>query len=139
MARTRREAVSEPGFRIEEKLVEGARAFVTIGPDDTRWTLGWDSSADVSTLGAFVRLEPPPDASDETVALMRREAERKALRVIVLPRRRASVVTAPREKRVHRRARDVVGALIAEANLPTEEDRVALRVLCDGVMGKRGI
>ena len=36
MARTRREAVSEPGFRIEEKLVEGARAFVTIGPGFVR-------------------------------------------------------------------------------------------------------
>lgn len=135
MARVRK--VPGPGSRrVEERLVEGARAFVTIGPEDPRWTLGWDSSSDLTTLGAFVRLEPPADASDETVAKMKREAERKALRVVVLPRRRATAVQAPREKRPHRRAREVVVELVETANV---EDRVALRALCEGAMSKVGL
>jgi hypothetical protein len=86
-----------------------------------------------------VRVEPPPDASDEAVASVRRAAEKVALKVVVLPRRRAAVVTAPRDKRPHRRARDVVEELVREANLPSEEDRQALAALCEGIMAARSL
>ena len=142
MARTRREEVPEPGFQVVEKLVEGARAFVTIGPEHPTW--GGERAADGEEQctdlglrgGEFVRVEPPGDASDEDVADVRRAAEKVALRVVVLRRRRAQVLTAPREKRPHRRARDVVHALVEDANV---EDRPALAALCEGVMSKRGL
>ncbi len=137
MARARRELGHVS--RIEERLVEDARAFITIGPDSPLWKLGWDTSADANILGAFVRLEPPPDASDETVAKMKREAERKALRVVVLPRRRPAEVLAPREKKPHRKAREVVAELVAEANLPDEGCRAALVELVELIMSRRGL
>lgn len=145
MARTRRE-VPEPEFQVVEKFVEGARAFVTIGPEHRTWDAGKvDENGDVVEApldvapGSFVRVEPPPGASDEDVASVRAACEKLgAIRVVVLPRRRAAVVTAPREKRPHRKAREVVGELVKEANLP-EEDREAVRALCEGVMAKVGI
>lgn len=126
----------KPGFRVEERFVENARAFITIRPDDPRWKTGWDTSADVSTLGAFVRLEPPHDASDETVDAMKRAASRKALRVFVVPRRRAAVVRAPKEAKPNLKAREVVEQLVAEAHV---DDREELDRLCDEIMARRGL
>ena len=140
MARTRR----DPGVdsrRVEERLVEGARAFVTVGPDAFVWKVLEAQHLPADLRGAFVRLEPPGgDAStDEEIARVRRLCEEAgALRVAVLPRRRAATVLAPRERRPHKRARDVVAELVKEANLP-EEDREAVRALCEGVMAKVGI
>ena len=145
MARTRRGAGVD-SRRVEERLVEGARAFVTIGPEHRTWDAGKvdengdvvEASLDVAP-GSFVRVEPPPGASDEDVASVRAACEKLgAIRVVVLPRRRAAVVTAPREKRPHRKAREVVGELVKEANLP-EEDRAALSELTEAIMSRCGL
>lgn len=137
MARTRR----DPGVdsrRVEERLVEGARAFVTVGPDAFVWKVLEAQHLPADLRGAFVRLEPPGgDAStDEEIARVRRLCEEAgALRVAVLPRRRAATVLAPREKKPHRKAREVVAELVREANVD-EADRAALSDLTEGVMAK---
>lgn len=141
MARTRREP--GPGTRrVEERLVEGARAFVTIGPEHPTWSAG--QTADGEEVdgdlglrgGEFVRVEPPRDASDEDVASVKRAAEKLgAIKVVVLPRRRASIVQATREKKPHRKAREVVAELVRDANVP-EEDRAALSELTEAIMSK---
>lgn len=145
MARTKRQA--GPGTRrVEERLVEGAREFVTIGPEHPTWRPGrFDENGNeidadvVVPEGAFVRVEPPRDATDDAVAAVREAAKKAgALRVTVLPRRRAAVVRAPKERRPHRRARDVVTELVAEANV-REEDRESLRELTEAIMAARGI
>ena len=137
MARTRR----GPGVdsrRVEERLVEGARAFVTVGPDAFVWKVLEAQHLPADLRGAFVRLEPPGgDAStDEEIARVRRLCEEAgALRVAVLPRRRAATVLAQREKKPHRKAREVVAELVREANVD-EADRAALSDLTEGVMAK---
>lgn len=142
MARTRRPG---PGTRrVEERLVEGARPFFTIGPEAFVWKvleaehLGTAIGALVQLRGAFVRLEPPPESTDEEVARVRRLCEEHgAVRVQVLPRRRAAeVLDAPRERRPHPRVRDVVRAMVEEARA---EDRDALRQFTDAVMARRGL
>lgn len=136
MARTPK--AEDPDYRVEERLVEGARAFVTIGPDAFVWKV-LEAQHLPDLRGAFARLEPPPEATDEEVARVRRLCdEGQALRVIVLPRRRAAAVLAPREKRPHRRAREVVAELVGEVNIP-EEDRAALKELAEQVMSRRGL
>ena len=133
MARKPREEGAGPGARCEVRAVEGARAFVTFGPEHAAWqgVGAIDSSVLAVPEGAFVRLEPPPDAEDALIAEVRVCVESQALRVVVLPRRRGAVVQAPREKRPHRKAREVVEELVAEANV---EDRGALREFCEAVI-----
>lgn len=128
---------AEPGFRPPREVpVEGARRFVTLGPDWPGWR---DDEAEFppEVEGAFVRVEPPPEASEATVEHVRSLAGKLAVRVSVAPRRRAPAVLAPREKRPHLKAREVVEGLVAEH--PREADRPALSQLCEELMAKRGL
>ena len=139
MARTRREASASPGTRVTVVPVDSPREFVTIGVDHPAWRFGTAESFDLRIpRGAFVRLEPPPSASDEVVARVREIAEKVALHVVCLPRRRAYVITAQREKKPHRKAREVVAELVGEANV-LEADRAALSEFVESVMAKRGL
>jgi hypothetical protein len=136
MARTRREEAG-PGSSVEERLIEGARAFVTIGQDAFVWMVLEAQHLPQGLKGAFVRLEPREVSTDEEIARVRRLCEEGgALRITTLPRRRAAAVLAPREKKPHRKAREIVAELVAESNCP---DREALSILCEGVMSRRGL
>lgn len=125
----------EPRFRSEERLVADAREFVTIGQEHRCWsTDGWTLGI---PRGAFVRIDPPKDVSDELVEDVREIArDEGAAFVQVLPRRKSTTVLAPRAPVEHRRARDVVLEIIAESNV---EDPAALRDFCDIIMSKRGM
>jgi hypothetical protein len=125
---------------MREFFVSGAREFVTFGP--ALWTENPDLGdsevrCSVSLKGAFVRLEPPAEATDEQVAKVKRYCEANgAVRVSVLPRRRAAQVVAPTEKRPHRKVREVVAELVDAANV---EDREGLRTTCETIMSKRNL
>jgi hypothetical protein len=128
-----------PGARVEERLVEGARSFITIGPDAFVWMVLEAQHLPPNIKGSFVRLEPRDVSTDEEVARVRGLCEAAgALRVMVLPRRKGATVLAPREKRPHRRARDVVAELVREANV-REEDRSALAEFCETIMSRRSL
>jgi len=124
------------GLRIEERRVENAREFVTIGPEHEAWSADPPGTFHIGVGGAFVRIEPPQGASDEAVATARRCAAVTALRVTVLPRRRAAVVLPPRERRPHRKLREVVLELVEEARV---DDPAALAAFVEKTMAKRGI
>lgn len=123
-------------FRCEEREIEGARVFLTVGTQHVAWG-EHDTYGDPRARGAFVRVEPPADATDEKVAEVRRRCEQiGAVRVQVLPRRNAADVLVPREKKPHPRARDVVMELVAEANAP---DRAALASFVEDIMSRRSL
>lgn len=137
MARTRKAPEAEPGVRVREVPIDGTREFVTIGPGHPVWG-GMDAVALLSLprLGAFVRIEPPPEATEAAVAAVLAWCEQNSLRASLVPRRRPSEVVAPREKREHRKARDVVWELVGESGVG---DKGALRDFCEAVMQRAGI
>jgi hypothetical protein len=140
MGRSKKAAIArEPGFQIEVCPVEGAEMLVTIGPLDPIW--GSDGQQQpVKKFGRFVRVQPPADATDEQIERVRELAILfgfGAVKVVVQPRRRAAVITLPKEgRRLHQTARAVVGQLVDESNV---EDRAALQQFVEQVMGKEGL
>jgi hypothetical protein len=139
---------------VEAREVDGARRLVTIGPDHWIWKPIPPEGATAETAfttgpgfkpaivrfdNVIARVIPPPDATDEQVEEVRTKMLVEAAAVRVLPRRRAGVVTeAPRapERSAHKRAREIVGAMIDEANTA---DRVALRAFAEEVMGRANL
>jgi hypothetical protein len=115
----------------EVREVESARRLVTIEPEDEHWM---DGSFDYAAFeGAIVRVRPPDAWLDAHVETVREEFAKHAAVVRVLPRRRARVLTVPRERREHASARAVVLQLVEESNV---EDREALAAFVEGVMGR---
>lgn len=145
MARIRRET-AEPGFLVVEVPLERSREFVTIGPDAEAWSVP-EAAQDLAESfsyagqvfdGSFVRLEPPPDASDETVEWVRGVCVNGgAIRVFVVPRRRVAEVLEPKgEIAAGARPRDVVLQLVEESPL---QEKDALRDLCEEIMARRSL
>jgi hypothetical protein len=129
--RSPRREVDNAAIVIE---VEGARMLVTIGPDDPIW----ESGGVESYRGAIVRFVPG-DRTDEEIDRLQLRIAQVAAATRILPRRRAGVVTEqPREPRrsAHKRARELVGQMIEEANT---QDRSALQAFCEEVMSRAGL
>lgn len=124
---------SEDGSTIV--FVQDAKRLVTIGPEWVGWTKG-DHELSGDMQNVFVRLVPPETASDENVDEARAHFERCGAKVMVLPRRRAAVVLTPREKRPHRRAREVIDAMVGEANF---EEKAALASFVGELMDQVGL
>jgi ADP-ribosylglycohydrolase len=125
--------LNEP--KVEQCEIEGARRLVTIGPDDPIWEAG----SVEPYRGAIVRIVPAAAMTDEKVDSLRLRIAQVAAATRVLPRRHAGVVTeAPRapERSAHKRAREIVGQMVDEANT---NDREALRAFCEEVMGRAGL
>ena len=120
----------------EMREVAGAAEVVTFAPDDAVvWAFADDIDTSEIPKGAFVRLAPPEDVDEAKLERLRTELAKVAT-VVVLPRRRAAVVVAPREKRLHQNARQVIQLMVAEANV---EDGEALATLTEEVMEANGI
>ena len=143
MARTKRTPTTpaqEPGFRVVEVPIKGARSFVTFGPESAVWLHPIDSVINPEVAGVdgnFVRLEAPKQAPEELVEQVRAACRLGgAIKVIVAPRRRGRVVVESKDKRPHLKARAVVEQLIAEANV---DDRNELAAFCEVIMAARGM
>jgi hypothetical protein len=121
---------------IHFRPVDGSVRLETIGPESDSWKYEPPFVFGGSYAGCFVRVVPPPEASDEMVTAIRAGFEAAGAKVVVLPRRRAAVVTTPREKRPHRRAREVVRDMVKSANV---EDRGALGSFVDELMDRNGL
>lgn len=119
----------EPGFRLTEHPVKGARPLITIGPEHPVWQgipIGCDE--------AIVRIQPPEGATDEEIAKVVERATGTGAVMVRVDRRRVSrVVLEPREARPHTRARDVVLEIARASNV---EDVPKLIEFCEQVMGK---
>jgi hypothetical protein len=132
-----------------EVFIDGAREFFTIGPEAIAWCPPIHLAVDDAEIkaiiekstGAFVRLEPPAEATEEQVARIKKICEMAgAVRVQVLGRRRAAAVTAPKEKLPHRKAREVVEELVREACYAEKDwDRNALGSFVEEIMARRGL
>ena len=91
----------------------------TVGPEHPIWKT--DDASEPGVEGSFVRLDPPPNHSDDDVEHVRRLLVRDgALAVKVLPVRRDAVVGvhvagAPSVEQPHLSARSLVMEILTEA------------------------
>jgi hypothetical protein len=113
-----------------ERVSFGARKLVTID-----WDSGWKSG---DAADAFVRIRPPPEATDQQVEQVRREvfqAGAKAIRI--LPRQKAAVIVEKKEETRKREThREACLALVETA---ATQDREALKTEVEAVMAKVGM
>jgi hypothetical protein len=120
-----------PSESIKEVRINALK-FLTIAEDDPVW--------EGSELGnvphaAFVRLRPPPNATDETIA--RVKAFFPYARVRTLPRRKAQVVTEQKKsKPTYQTIRATVLIMVEEANT---RDREALKKLTESTLVEVGL
>jgi hypothetical protein len=137
----RRAGASAARFTVTPVEVD-ARLFLTVPPDHRLWDesrpdrLGFDQKHQTLTR-AFVRLQPPHDASDAHVAALKKSFELAGAIVVVLPKPRGAVVLAPVEALpASATIRDVVMTMVEEANT---SDRDALRDMTEEALGVAGI
>lgn len=127
------------GLRIEEVLFQGARRFYAVGPDHAVWKDPGHVLRHVPNLErCFVRLEPPPTASAEEVAAVRRVLTEVSGAVVryVPPRAAAALPEPAPPTEAPRRARDVVLELAAD--VPSRDVR-ALLEYCAGICDEVGL
>jgi len=122
-------------FEVVE--LEAARV-VTIGQDARGvWTLPRCPKLGKGFAGAFVRVDPPKDASAERIAEVEAAARAAgAAAVKVLRQRRDSVVAEPKAEPVVGTAREVVMGMADEAR---SVDRDALRGVLDRLLSAEGV
>ena len=127
----------ENGFQVEDRDIGAGRELVRISEGSPAWIGEWDARLDPLLRGAIVRIDPPLDAIPLTVEQLRvRCLEAGALSVRCSPIRKSAVLPDAKEAVPHKRARDVVVALVAKANV---EDRPALAAFCEQVMAQQGL
>jgi hypothetical protein len=120
-----------PTEQIKEVRIDALK-FLTLDEDDPVW--------EGSELGnvphaAFVRLRPPPSATDERIVQVK--AFFPNSRVRVLPRRKAQVVVDQRKsKPTHQTIRETVQLMVQEANT---NDRDALTKLTEATCDEVGL
>lgn len=97
----------------------------------------WDEAVEVDFVvapGSFVRLRPPPTASDVLIEEVRASALAQGAKAVrVVPKARASVLVKSEAQAPDATAREVVLAMVAEANT---KDRPALLALAEKTMAK---
>lgn len=122
---------------VQPMTLLASRELVTIEADHAAWK-GAGKLRRKTFAATIVRLRPPPSASDEEVAELRRFCEeRGAVRVVVAPRARANLLPEHREHAAEadsRSTREVVEAMVAES--PNAE---ALLPFCERVMSEAGL
>jgi hypothetical protein len=121
--RSRPKVFTYPGETRVSPILLDTRELLTVGEGDEVW---WTFSMSVSP-GAIVRLQPPPEATDEEIERMKRELLRLgAAAVRAMPRRLGSVVpqVEARAVKASEGARQAAMALVDEAHT---RDRDALR------------
>lgn len=122
--------------------IPNVRELVTIGERDKLWkTEGANRHKVVIAAKSFVRVIPPPDASDEAVERVRAACEAAgAERVFVMPRRRADVVSANAVERASAArvsdVRTVVTRLVEESSFG---DKAALQKRLEEIMAGAGL
>jgi hypothetical protein len=129
---------------VDVREVEGSRSLVRVHDDSPSWGHSPESLGQMAVAleaGAIVRIDPPVDVPDSTIAALRDLFVRSgAVAVRVSARRKNDVVIiepapgATLPKRVI--GREAVESLVESANV---EDRPALKALCEDVMSKAGL
>ena len=129
----------EPAKLVTEVLVKGSSEFVTVREDSPLWEPGRRSAITVEK-GAFVRIRPPHDASDEQIEELRSIfVALGVLKVIVEPKPKGKVVLeqeGPRGPSGGQSPRETVTQMVTEANT---RDRAALSELVEETMGACGL
>ncbi len=136
-----RAKVSEKRFYVARPVLVEARKMMTIEPTAKVWAHiieGKPLIGGTDLQGAFVRIQPPAEATDEHITFMR-EALKSfgAAEIRILPRPKASVVPT----QIHR---DVVHVSIRETVLAITEttntkDLPALKALVETTLSKVGL
>jgi hypothetical protein len=124
--------------RVQVVPIADAADFVTIGAGSPIFARAINPSGVPQLAGKFIRIDPPPDASDEYIEVIRKALlTGGALAVRVMPRPRKLVTPGvATERRERAGARDVVLRMVEESN---SRDREKLRATVETVMGKAGI
>jgi hypothetical protein len=126
----------EADTRVSVRGLE-SRELLTIEPESREWVAGPEGSKK-PPRGTIVRLRPPPDATDESLSLLRSFYEAAgAERVITLPRPRAVTLPAAAMKAEKPTgAREAVEELVAES---ASKKKPELEALCQKIMGEVGL
>lgn len=119
------------GSKVQMVSFEESRRLVTID-----WGLGWRSA---EVAGAFVRVRPSADATDEEVEQLRRQivlAGAAAIRILPKPRAKVMVAgarepAAPRET-LRRACEEIAGAVASK-------DKVAMLALVETTLNRVGL
>ncbi len=125
--------------RVEVMPVEGASGVLTVEADDPCWLGTQDEVMAIARPawnGSFVRLRPPPGASDQIVEAVRRRVALDAVAVRVMPRQRALVVAPRTACRARVSIRATVEKMVEEANT---RDRPALRLVVLEAISAEGL
>jgi hypothetical protein len=140
MARGRRIRETTRGARVTECKIDAPRPLVTFSEEDLDVHSFVELVQTRRLKGAIVRLKPPPDLDDATLAEMRDAIlERGAEFVTALPRRKKAVVpdeAVERPTRARATARQVVLELVASSNARSRED---LGAYCEELMSREGV
>lgn len=127
--------------QVNMMLLDGARALVTIGPNDKYWDLAEMSKAGrrkayaLPPKGAIVRVQPPSTATDEQIAQLREWLRECAVvRVDARAPGEQIVVEKQKAKGVRQNAREVVMEMAEKSSRKLE-----LCQLLDGLLKKVGL
>jgi hypothetical protein len=136
MAR-KRVPVPEVGPNIRVVLLDTTE-FDVIGPDHEVWKSSSLERLD-ATRKSFIRIIPPPSASDEDIERVKRWAMTAVpVMLDIKPRPKTQVVTdqATPKKHVDKTIRQVVEAMLDEAN---SKNPAALKEIGQEIMAKVGL
>ncbi len=114
-----------------ERIAFKARKMLTID-----WDSGWKSG---DAVDAFVRIRPPPEATDQQVQQVRREVfQAGAAAIRILPRQKAAVLVEKKDENVRKRETHREACLALVETVATR-DREALKTEVEAVMAKVGL
>jgi|SRR6267378_1660436 len=127
----------KPTIVVHEHLISDANGLVTIDREHAAW--GPIDGDDVPLPKAkFARIQPPETATDQKIEQIRGELAAAGVETIVVqPRPRVQVVTNQQVTRsAHAGIREIVEAMVREANTPNRE---ALEALVQSELSKVGL
>lgn len=128
------------GFVVHECIVTEADGLYTIGRDHPVWEQNEGDHVlfPAPARSKFVRVQPPETASDQKIEQVRTALGSSGVETIIMQKRpRAQVVTNQQTiRRTHAGSREVVEALVREANTP---NRGALETLVQSELAKVGL
>lgn len=120
---------------VRRHLIHEAKSFLTIAPDNAVWETCSASAAPYCQDG-FVRIQPPHDASDDVVEMLKSIYVGRRCIVTVQPRQRTSPIPNRDLPPTTTTIRETVLALVSQS---TVSDKESLTSLAERHLAKVGL
>jgi hypothetical protein len=140
----KRDSRESPSPEVTVEVVPSAAVpLIEVHPTSKLWVSPASMPKTLSAMrGAFVKAQPPPDATDAEIDALKAALERTgAAHVRVLPRQRAqaTVPDVAGLEEVPEAHRDLRGAAVAVAQASTYPDKPALLAVVEELLGEAGL